>query len=441
LTCFIVPVMFTVSSMQDDPLMSDQGYWQNYALAGSDGDDFLPHLNKTGVFHGRNIAQLEKDDIGFWRPRPQHELEAIFSAGYGLPVDLSLRMQGFETVAKALNDNNPCLAAIALVQTRIPPLPDSSAAERMAEADRLAKGSLAYLTQPRVAAGEPGAGQWMAGLGETLSALAERGLPWLLRASARLAGPLAIATGVLFPDNAHLESNGAVPGFPGLDYRFSEGRLMLIQDDCRGGASPLFSGLPDKGGFYRNDDGTVVGRAVGNTFMIDNEGASSLISAATAQNGKSDGDGASPGLGHNGGPSMDQASQTPGDKDPDQQPPLPVASPSVSGGNGNSTQQSQDGPSTDNVVLPNNPSQLAHIFRVEDGHLSDTPENRQSLLDIVNNPEIFLGTDTFGNRWYAKAFPDGTQLWGTVRNGVVQNGGLNSTPRTSGSISGLSGAK
>jgi hypothetical protein len=314
----------------------------------------------------------------------------------------------------------------------------------MAEADRLAKGSLAYLTQPRVPAGEPGAGQWMADIGEALSTLAQRGLPWLLRASARLAGPLAITTGVLFPDNANLESNGAVPGFPGLDYRFSEGRPMLIQNDGQGGASPLFSGLPDKDGFYRNDDGTVVGRAVGNTFMIDNDGASSLISAATAQsseNGEGGDGSSSSGVGHNGGPSMDQASQTPGDKDPDQQPPLPIASPSVSGGKQNSTQQSQDGPPTNNVVLPNNPSQLSHIFRAEDGHLSDTPENRQSLLDIVNSPENLLGTDTFGNRWYAKALPDGTQLWGTVRNGVVQNGGLNSTPRTFGSISGLSGAK
>ena len=49
------------------------------------------------------------------------------SAGYRFHVDLSRRMQGLETVAKALNDNNPCLAAIALVQAQFPPLPDNAA--------------------------------------------------------------------------------------------------------------------------------------------------------------------------------------------------------------------------------------------------------------------------------------------------------------------------
>lgn len=40
-----------------------------------------------------------------------------------------------------------------------------------------------------------------------------------------------------------------------------------------------------------------------------------------------------------------------------------------------------------------------------------------------------LGTDQFGNQWYAKILPDGSHLWGSVRNGVLQNGGLNTTPR------------
>ncbi|MCW2314685.1 hypothetical protein M2322_000205 [Rhodoblastus acidophilus] len=124
----------------------NKSFGQNFSLAGADGDDYNPYLNETGAFHGRNIALLQKDAIGFWRPRPQHELEAIFSAGYGFSIDLSLRMQGFETVAKALNDNNLCRAAIALVQTRIPPLPDASAAERMAATEQLAKAGSGYLT-------------------------------------------------------------------------------------------------------------------------------------------------------------------------------------------------------------------------------------------------------------------------------------------------------
>jgi Colicin E5 ribonuclease domain len=249
---------------------------------------------------------------------------------------------GLETVAKALNDNNPCLAAIALVQTRIPPLPDPLAAERMAQADELAKGAASYNpAQPRVPAGQPGAGQWMAGLGEALSALAERGLPWLAQTSARLAGPLAIATGVLFPDNATLESQGAVPGFSGLDYRFSESQLTLIQHDGQGDAQLLFHGLPDKDGIYRDSDGTVVGRAVGNSFMIDNDGAKSLISAAAQHD--ENGDGASPGIGHNGGPAMDGTPSDPNGQEPNQKPPLPLVSPAYTPtSNDVSTRQSGD---------------------------------------------------------------------------------------------------
>jgi hypothetical protein len=164
-------------------------------LAASGGDDDLrPYLSKAGAFHGHNVALLEKDEAGCWRPRPQQDLETIFSAGYGFSVDLSLRIQGLVTVAKALNANNPCLAAIALVQTRIPPLPDPLAAERMAQAGELAKGASNNPAQPRIPAGQPGAGQWMAGVVEALSTLAGQGLPWLAQMSARLAAPLARAT-------------------------------------------------------------------------------------------------------------------------------------------------------------------------------------------------------------------------------------------------------
>jgi hypothetical protein len=53
-------------------------------------------------------------------------------------------MQSLETVARALNDNNPCRAAIALVHAKFPPLPDSFAERRMIEVDKLSKDSLAY---------------------------------------------------------------------------------------------------------------------------------------------------------------------------------------------------------------------------------------------------------------------------------------------------------
>ena len=84
------------------------------------------------------------------------------------------------------------------------------------------------------------------------------------------------AAGILFPDNKSLASSGGVPDHPGLSYRFSEMRLTLIQNDDQGGARLLFLGMPDKDSFYRDEDGTIVGRAVGNSFMLDNTGVAAM---------------------------------------------------------------------------------------------------------------------------------------------------------------------
>ena len=100
-----------------------------------------------------------------------------------------------------------------------------------------------------------------------------------------------------------------------------------------------------------------------------------------------------------------------------------------------------EGLETTNNSLPSNSSQLSHIFRDDVGHLMDTPENQQALVNLTNNPANRLGTDRFGNQWFAQIQSDGSQLWGSVRNGVVQNGGLNTTPRNFNPATGLSKGK
>jgi len=254
-----------------------------FKLAGADDASLFPSLNSNGAFLAKNIPLLEHDEIGRWRPRSRDCLERILSAGYGFPVDLSRRMQSLKIVAKALNDNNPCRAAIALVPAQFPALPDALAEGRMIAADDMAKGGLAYLTQPRVPAGATGAGQWTTAAADAISSVAARSLRWLTTLGSRIAAPASIATGILFPDNENLASSGSVPGYHGLNYRFSEMRLTLIQNDSDGGARLLFAGMPDSDGYYRDRDGTIVGRAVGNSFMLDNAGVAA-INAATMPN-------------------------------------------------------------------------------------------------------------------------------------------------------------
>lgn len=79
-----------------------------------------------------------------------------------------------------------------------------------------------------------------------------------------------------------------------------------------------------------------------------------------------------------------------------------------------------------------------HIFRDAEGHLPDTAANRNLLTDVGSNKGNCLGTDKYGTEWYAKTQPDGTQVWAQVRNGEVTNGGLNQTPKTFNSQTGLS---
>ena len=77
--------------------------------------------------------------------------------------------------------------------------------------------------------------------------------------------------------------------------------------------------------------------------------------------------------------------------------------------------------------LPKNNSQLKHIFRNADGHFIDTKLNRQILTSLTNDKKSYLGTDKHGVQWYAKNI-NGKQIWASVKNGIIQNGGLNEKP-------------
>ena len=82
------------------------------------------------------------------------------------------------------------------------------------------------------------------------------------------------------------------------------------------------------------------------------------------------------------------------------------------------------------VKLPPHDDQIKHIMADRPGHLPDTPENRKKLVDLANDIRCYKGTDIKGNNWHYKEIEDGSQLWVEIRDGVIQNGGINKPPRS-----------
>jgi hypothetical protein len=87
-------------------------------------------------------------------------------------------------------------------------------------------------------------------------------------------------------------------------------------------------------------------------------------------------------------------------------------------------------------VWPSDNSQLKHIFRQKEGHLTDTFEDRQILESIIDE-KYKLGSDKYGNIWYAKTCADGSQIWVRMRSNCIINGGIHQTALVYNPITGL----
>ena len=82
-----------------------------------------------------------------------------------------------------------------------------------------------------------------------------------------------------------------------------------------------------------------------------------------------------------------------------------------------------------NNKIPNTISQINHIFRESEGHLTFNEKNAKTLSNLINNDKnVVLSQDSNGNCWYSKINSDGSQTWGKVHGNKLSNGGINKTP-------------
>lgn len=103
--------------------------------------------------------------------------------------------------------------------------------------------------------------------------------------------------------------------------------------------------------------------------------------------------------------------------------------------NGNDGIVVAGGESVKNIITDN---KAKKIFGTREGHIVDTPQNRELLINIANDTNNILGNDKFGNTWSAKLLDTGEQVWTQTRNGQIINGGINKIPKKFNSETGLS---
>jgi len=125
-------------------------------------------------------------------------------------------------------------------------------------------------------------GRWTNGGGGTgadsarsvvVGLLAPEATPLITRALGVLSGPAAFLGALLIPTNRSNVSEGTIPDSPGLAYRNDEGILTLYHVDDDGRRTIIFNGRPDSDQLYRDEQGNIIGRNIGNGqgFGIDPE--------------------------------------------------------------------------------------------------------------------------------------------------------------------------
>jgi hypothetical protein len=88
----------------------------------------------------------------------------------------------------------------------------------------------------------------------------------------------AAAAVLLYPAGKSKFQEGTIEGRPDITYRYDEHILTLTQSDGNGNQRVLYHGRPDQDGYYRDDQGHIVGVDDGDTFAFD----ATLLPAAPA---------------------------------------------------------------------------------------------------------------------------------------------------------------
>jgi hypothetical protein len=227
--------------------------------------------------------------------RERAEIEKLLKRAFPVSAAIERLMPGLETVASALNANDPCLARIAAVHLKIPDIPNLSARDEMETEDAVIKSAIELLdspsrsiaeilrlsrttkayhpAEPRVPAGSGAiSGEWTRGL-SIVEDLSESAAAFLGRFALGVLGPeagsAAIALGLLLipsPNNNRVE--GEVSGVPGLTYTWNrdESELHFTYDNGGAALRTFTAHLEDDR--FVDGHGLVVGRTLSDGIVV-----------------------------------------------------------------------------------------------------------------------------------------------------------------------------
>jgi Restriction endonuclease fold toxin 5 len=265
-------------------------------------------VDAEGAMLGPDCTLVRRTTAGYRCVRPEAAAaiqKAVFDAREDDPDRLFVLSRG---IAKALNDGELALAQIYGLRIPVAGL-DSSQLRKLVAAAPWIKANF-NPDEPRIPAGEPGAGEWTYGgddegneeangaeprtppsgrapapvavgtttavaatdetAGSVFGTISRTALAALGELAADMAGPAAFL-GVLFlPTNSSLISEGTVPSRPDLSYRYDQdtGVLDLFrQDDA--GQQLVASGHIGIDGLFHDAAGDVIGRGLGSTVLVD----------------------------------------------------------------------------------------------------------------------------------------------------------------------------
>lgn len=226
-------------------------------------------IDDHGAMFGSSVELVQRTWTGF-RALAADELEKRFIGLSEVQADPGLVARRLSRIANALESG--ALLRAQLLGLQLP----------FAKAE-------AWETENRNAAGE-WATSGSVGGGMLASTLRSLGLDALeaseieigvgLGISAASASAAGFVAGMVYPSGNWLTYQGTLPGHPDIDFRYAEGDLSLYRTGADGKPALFYQAIPDQDGFYRDADGTIVGRNLGHDFQIDAD----RIAAAPAGN-------------------------------------------------------------------------------------------------------------------------------------------------------------